>query len=402
MNSPVSTILSASEELTADRVPEVVDDLLDAARTRGASDLHLVPTETALELAWRVDGVLQRIGHLPRRLAGNMVARLKVLAELLTYRTEVPQEGRIRSGDTTLDMRVSTFPTLFGEKAVVRLLRTSNRFSRIDDLGLPQRIQNRLCEALNRRSGVVLVTGPAGSGKTTTLYACLRKLVDGNDHPLSLVTLEDPIESVLGGVAQSQINSAAGFDFATGLRSLLRQDPEVIMVGEIRDRETAETVLQASLTGHLVLTTFHAGSGTEAIGRLSDMGIEPYLLRSGLIAILCQRLLRRICSCSPPPHPATSSADHHRVASKCTCCHGTGFSGRGVIAEWLDPTDPEIADGILEQHDTRLLHATALAAGHVDLADAARDAIQSGWTTPEEVIRVLGLPRGEPPGKPAP
>ena len=394
MNSPVAAILDAAEDLHADGVPEIVDDLLAAARARGASDLHIVPTETALEVAWRVDGVLQQVGRLPRRVAGNVVSRLKVLAELLTYRTEVPQEGRIRSDDTTLDMRVSTFPTLFGEKSVVRLLRTSDRFSRVDELGLPQTIHHRLCEALGRRSGVLLVAGPAGSGKTTTLYACLRELAGGSNAPLSLVSLEDPIESVVSGVAQSQIKPTAGFDYATGLRSLMRQDPDVIMVGEIRDRETAETVLQASLTGHLVLTTFHAGSGAEAIGRLADMGIEPYLLRSGLLAILCQRLLRRLCSCNHETQPDTPAAEHH-VATGCPRCHGTGYLGRGVIAEWLDPAEPVFADGILEQHDSRSLNEAALASGHVDLAAAARDAIDAGWTTSEEVVRVLGLPARE-------
>jgi len=406
MNSPVDALLAAAKDLHAEGVPDVVDGLLEAARHRGASDLHIVPTETALDLSWRIDGVLQHVGQLPRRVAGNVVARLKVLAELLTYRTDVPQEGRIRSGDSTLDMRVSTFPTLFGEKTVVRLLRTSDRLTHLDELGLQPTLAQHLHQTLGRRSGVLLVTGPAGSGKTTTLYACLRELVGKGDQPLSLVSLEDPIESVVTGVAQSQVNPAAGFDYATGLRSLMRQDPEVIMVGEIRDRETAETVLQASLTGHLVLTTFHAGSGAEAIGRLADMGIEPYLLRSGLIAILCQRLLRRLCSCSQPaahtadtpPHPSPNL----RTATGCSRCHGTGYLGRGVIAEWLDPSEPAIAEGIIQQLDSRTLHQTALSTGLVDLDSAARDAIDAGWTTPEEVVRVLGLRCSEPPVGPLP
>ena len=407
MNSPIALLLDGADNLQAEGVPDVVDGLLEAARHRGASDLHIIPTETAVDVSWRIDGVLQHVGHLPRRVSANVVARLKVLAELLTYRTDVPQEGRIRSGDSTLDMRVSTFPTLFGEKTVVRLLRTSDRLSHVHELGLPQTLEQQLRDTLGRRSGVLLVAGPAGSGKTTTLYACLRELAGKGDQPLSLVSLEDPIESVVTGVAQSQVNPAAGFDYATGLRSLMRQDPEVIMVGEIRDRETAETVLQASLTGHLVLTTFHAGSGAEAIGRLADMGIEPYLIRSGLIAILCQRLLRRLCSCSKP---ASQTADttpqpspNPRTATGCSHCHGTGYLGRSVIAEWLDPSEPAIAEGILQQLDSRTLHQTALSTGHADLASAARDAIDAGWTTPEEVVRVLGLrcselPAGAVPG----
>jgi len=406
MNSPVALLLDAAEDLRAEGVPGVVDGLLEAARQRGASDLHIVPTETALDLSWRIDGVLQHVGQLPRRVAGNVVARLKVLAELLTYRTDVPQEGRIRSGDSTLDMRVSTFPTLFGEKTVVRLLRTSDRLSHVHELGLPQTLEQQLRDTLGRRSGVLLVAGPAGSGKTTTLYACLRELAEMGDQPLSLVSLEDPIESVVTGVAQSQVNPAAGFDYATGLRSLMRQDPEVIMVGEIRDRETAETVLQASLTGHLVLTTFHAGSGAEAIGRLADMGIEPYLLRSSLLAILCQRLLRRLCSCTQPANQPAATPPRSRPEpgseTDCSRCHGTGYLGRGVIAEWLDPSEPAIADGILNKLDSRTLHAAALSTGHVDLDSAARDAVDAGWTTSEEVVRVLGLRSSEPSVGPEP
>jgi type II secretory ATPase GspE/PulE/Tfp pilus assembly ATPase PilB-like protein len=396
MNSPNSALFPLPGDIQAKDVPTVVDELLEAARARGASDLHLVPTESALELSWRVDGVLHRVGQLPRAVAGNVVARLKVLSELLTYRTDVPQEGRIQSTDSTLDMRVSTFPTLFGEKTVVRLLRTSDRFANVNDLGLPDDVTDLLHQSLDCRGGVLLVTGPAGSGKTTTLYACLRELAHIADRPLSLVSLEDPIESVVTGVAQSQVNPAAGFDYATGLRSLMRQDPEVIMVGEIRDRETAETVLQASLTGHLVLTTFHAGSGSEAIGRLADMGIEPYLLRSGLLAILCQRLLRRLCHCnepSPMDAPTTPwSNGPHRVATGCPECHESGYISRGLIAEWLNPAEPAIGEAILNRHDSRTLHEAALSTGHIDLAARSLAAVAAGWTTPQEVTRVLGLP----------
>jgi type II secretory ATPase GspE/PulE/Tfp pilus assembly ATPase PilB-like protein len=402
MNLPATDIQASLqtgfEGLHADGVPEMIDQLLDSARTQGASDLHIVPNETHLDVAWRIDGVLQHVGQLPRQIAANIVARFKVLAELLTYRTDVPQEGRIRSDDNSLDMRVSTFPTLFGEKTVVRLLQTSQNLSRIQHLGLTPTVGSKLINALGRRSGVLLVSGPAGSGKTTTLYACLRELAATSEQTpqqtMSLVSLEDPIESIVPGVAQSQINDAAGFDYAMGLRSLMRQDPEVIMVGEIRDRETAETVLQASLTGHLVLTTLHAGSGAEAVGRLCDMGIEPYLLRSGLIAILCQRLVRKLCGCSQPApadsNSSTPAPPNRRVAVGCDTCHGTGYLGRNVIAEWLNPSEPDIANGILQQLDSRSLHAAALATGHVDLGAAARDAVNDGWTTPEEIVRVLG------------
>jgi hypothetical protein len=228
-----------------------------------------------------------------------VVARLKVLAELLTYRTDVPQEGRIRGGPGDVEMRVSTFPTLFGEKAVVRLFAGPGRFLRPEDLGLPPEIRATLGRLLGETSGAILLAGPAGSGKTTTIYACLRELVAASAGTRSLATLEDPIEVAVPGVAQAQVNPAAGFDLGAGLRSLLRQDPEVIAVGEIRDRATAEVAFQAALTGHLVLSTFHAGSAAGVVGRLSDMGIEPYVLRSGVRAIICQRLVRTLCGLRP-------------------------------------------------------------------------------------------------------
>ena len=237
---------------------QFVELLLDSARSLDASDIHLQPTPAGLELRLRIDGVLQALGVFPAGVAANVIARIKVLADLLTYRTDVPQEGRIRSA-TPVEMRVSTFPTLYGEKAVVRLF-AGGRFLRIDDLGLPVEIASALRRLLAETSGAILITGPAGSGKTTTAYACLRELVASSESGRSIATLEDPIETAIAGVAQSQVNAAAGFDLATGLRSLMRQDPEVIMVGEIRDRATAEIAFQAALTGQLVLSTFHAPS----------------------------------------------------------------------------------------------------------------------------------------------
>ena len=335
-------------------------------------------------MLWRIDGVLHPVGHLPRAITTNVVSRLKVLAELLTYQVDVPQEGRIRSGDSSLDMRLSTFPTLFGEKAVVRILQAHTPLLRLADLGLPPTSLDPLTRALAHTSGVILVSGPAGSGKTTTLYACLRELVSGSNSPLSIVSLEDPVESVIAGVAQSQVRPSSGFDYATGLRSLMRQDPEVIMVGEIRDRETAEIVLQASLTGQLVLTTFHAGNACEAVGRLVDMGIEPYLVRSALLGILSQRLLRQTC-------PSCSGEANAPSSQPCVECHQTGYVGRGAIAEWLDPTAPAVAEAILARHDSHLLLQTAKDAGHRDLASEAQRAVTDGWTSSAEVHRVLGL-----------
>jgi len=252
---------------------DVVEHVLAQARAAEASDVHLHPGADGLEVRWRIDGVLQPVAVLPSRLAANVVARLKVLAELLTYRTDVPQEGRIRGAPGEVEMRLSTFPTLHGEKAVVRLFAGSGRFLRLADLGLPAEVHDALSQVLEETSGAGILSCPAGSGKTTSLYACLRELAARSRGERSLATLEDPIEAAVPGVAQSQVNLAAGLTLESGLRALLRQDPEVIAIGEIRDRTTAEIALQAALTGHLTLTTFHAGSACEVIGRLLDMSI---------------------------------------------------------------------------------------------------------------------------------
>ena len=274
-----------------ERVPQIVEAILTAARDANASDVHLRPTADKLEMLWRLDGVLQPVAVFPRELGPQIVARLKVLAELLTYRCDMPQEGRIRSassasqiipGEQDVETRLSTFPTLFGEKAVLRLFVGSGKYRRLSELGLHEDVLPKLKSLLEETSGVILLTGPAGSGKTTTIYACLREIDQQAGGGRSLVSLEDPIEVVVPGVDQSQVHPSSGFDMAVGLKSLLRQDPDVLMVGEIRDADTAETVFQASLTGHLVLTTFHAGSSAQAVSRLGDMGIEPYLLHSGL------------------------------------------------------------------------------------------------------------------------
>jgi type II secretory ATPase GspE/PulE/Tfp pilus assembly ATPase PilB-like protein len=385
------------DESDPQSVPRLVDAVLAAARRARATDVHLIPRSDALEMHWRLDGVLQRIASFPTAAAPRIVARLKVLAQLLTYRTDVPQEGRLRGADgqTAEEVRISTFPTLFGEKAVVRLFAGPGKFLMLADLGLPAAVLDTLRSLLDETGGVILVTGPAGSGKTTTIYAALRELADKSRGGRSLVSLEDPVEVVVPGVAQSQVNPAAGFDMAAGLRSLLRQDPEVMLVGEIRDRATAETVFQASLTGHLVLTTFHAGSAAQAVNRLSDMGIEPYLLRAGVRAILCQRLLRRLCGC------ATTSAEEEarlglpvgvvHLPAGCPECGGTGYRGRFLLTEMLLPRQSALGRAILSRSDAAELERLAIEAGMVPQRHGACEAVAAGWTSPAEVRRVLGF-----------
>lgn len=375
---------------------DLIELLMAEARNGEASDIHLLPTADGLETWWRIDGVLQLAGTIPREVAPNVISRLKILAELMTYRTDIPQEGRIQGGSGGIEMRVSTFPTVYGEKAVVRIFAGVRNLVKLDELGLPEEVRDKLRLLLSETSGAILLAGPAGSGKSTTIYACLRELISSSRGGRSLVTLEDPVEVIVPGAAQSQVNLAAGFTLAAGLRSLMRQDPEVIGVGEIRDHETAEIAFQASLTGHLVLSTFHAGSAAGVVSRLSEMGIEPYVLRSGLRAIICQRLVRRLCSeCSvettDPGKLLGLPVAKARIAVGCPACRGTGYHGRLLLAELLLPDDFEVSWAILSRTDLEQLETSAIKAGMVSRWERARHAVEAGLTDPSEVRRVLGF-----------
>lgn len=256
-------------------------------------------------------------------------------------------------------------------------------------------MQQRLPELLLETAGALIITGPAGSGKTTTAYACVRELQRQSGAGKSVVTLEDPVESVLAGISQSQVNRNAGFDYALGLRSLMRQDPDAILVGEIRDRETAETVFQACLTGHLVLTTFHAGSAAEAICRLGDMGIEPYLLRAGLLGILCQRLFRQLCACACWTEDETDrlgyAVERVRVPVGCAACDGTGYRGRLLLAELLDSRDASVGPAILARASAAEIQSLAIQSGMQSIGRRALQAITDGRISPAEARRVLGF-----------
>lgn len=381
---------------------QLVETLLAAAVAAGASDVHLHPTPGGLSVRWRIDGVLQTLGEFPRGTAADVVSRLKVLAELLTYRTDVPQEGRIRGQGNererpAVEMRVSTFPSLHGERAVVRLFATEQHYLYLADLELPAEIEAALAQLLDETSGAILLTGPAGSGKTTTAYACLREIVRRSRDQRNIVTLEDPVEVALSGVSQSQVQPAAGFTLATGLRSLMRQDPEVILVGEIRDAETVATVFQAALTGHLVFTTFHSGSAAGAISRLLEMGLEPYLLTSGVRAVLHQRLVRRACTCATIDTSAAGSVagaasppSNARHAAGCPLCRHTGYHGRLALAELLPPLAGALGQAVLARQDLTELSRLALAAGMVTVLERASALVHAGQTDAAEVRRVLG------------
>ncbi len=374
--------LDAIVQIGPERASRLIETILREAVRREASDVHLEPTHSALEVRYRLDGVLHPVAALDRELAPNLVARLKVLAELLTYRVDIPQEGSIREGigGAGVEMRVSTFPIIHGEKAVVRLFDPAGRLFDLDQLGLAPELLRDWTALLRERTGALLLTGPSGSGKTTTIYACLRALVAAGAGGRHIVTIEDPVEQVLEGVSQSQARPGTDFDFARGLRSLLRQDPEVIMIGEVRDAETAGIAIEAALTGHLVLSTLHAGSACGVISRLLDMGVEPYLLTSGLRAILNQRLVRRLC-------PACFSSSAGPVG--CEQCAQTGYRGRLLLAELLT-LDAALRHVILARSDTAQLEAVANQSGRRTLRAAGALAVAAGLTTPTEIARVLG------------
>ena len=386
-------------------VPDVVALILQQAREHRASDVHLIPEADRLLMQWRIDGVLHTIAGFPSDLIPRVSARLKVLSGLLTYRTDLPQEGRIADpavGESG-EVRVTTFPTLFGEKVAIRLFAAAAQFQSVAALGFPEDIQQALTRALRQTSGVLLLTGPSGSGKTTSAYACLRQIIEEFGQSKSVMTLEDPVEVVVPGATQSQVNPTVDFDLAVGVKSMMRQDPDVILVGEIRDPQTAQGAFQAALTGHLVITTFHAGSNVEAVTRLLDLGIEPYLIRSTLRAAICQRLLRRACSdcasssttrelenssnCSDKP-PETQA-----LQDECPTCGGLGYHGRFVTAELLDPDLPEVGRAITDQSDAHQLSEVLVQSGVLSLHQRAEQLVDAGRTTAEEVFRVLGSRR---------
>ncbi len=389
---------AAVKRLSGD-IPALVDALLADARARRAGDVHLTPTPSGLEIRYRFDGVLVDIGILPRETMTQFVARLKVLAGLLTYRSDIPQEGRIEplahSGHG--EVRLSTFPTLHGERAALRFVTGTEVLHDLDTLNLPASLVGSLRRAIGATSGLFVVTGPAGAGKTTTLYSCLRAIVADPLLTRSVVTLEDPVERALEGVSQTSVDRRDGSSLATLVKAVLRQDPDVIAIGEIRDRATARAAMQAALTGHLVLTTTHAGDTVEVLIRLLDMRIPPYVLRSGLRAVMAQRLLRRLCvACrveTERPEEFTAGGGRVFEASPegCPACRGTGYAGRAVIAEWLEAGEDTLGRTLTARVDARRLRRLRAETGMSTLADDARRLVAEGITSPLEVMRVLGI-----------
>lgn len=396
---------SLAEVLREAPVAKIVSTMLEYAIRARASDVHIEPQEDRTRVRYRIDGILHEKLVLPKKVHDAVVSRIKILTDMKIDERRLPQDGRFnfKLGDQEVDLRVSSLPTAFGEKIVMRLLKKSGGVPSLPELGLRGTALKNLETAVLRPHGIILITGPTGSGKTTTLYSILSKL---NTTRVNIVTLEDPIEYQIAGVNQVQVNPLAGLTFASGLRSFLRQDPNIIMVGEVRDTETTDLAIQASLTGHLVFSTLHTNNASGALPRLLDMGAEPFLVASSLNAVVAQRVVRRICtSCkgsfTPPPELVTDiknvlgklypkKEDEQLILYRgkgCDECNNTGYLGRIGIFEVL-PVSEKIGRLILERASSADIERQSVEEGMITMKQDGYSKAVEGTTTIEEVLRV--------------
>ena len=390
----VQDLLDSDDEAPIIRL---VNQLLVRAVKQGASDIHIEPFEKELLVRYRIDGVLYTIMTPPKKAQNSIASRIKIMADLNIAEKRLPQDGRIRIklAGKDIDIRVSVLPTSYGESVVMRLLDRSKALLPLDSIGFNDRNLTAIRELLTRSHGIILVTGPTGSGKSTTLYAALSEI---NEPNIKIITVEDPVEYQLPGINQCQVNSKIDMTFARALRSILRQDPDVVMIGEIRDLETAEIAIQASLTGHLVISTLHTNDTSTTPIRLVDMGIEPFLVASSLIAITAQRLLRRVCpKCCEPYRLSQAEMAELRlrpedVAGKnivrpvgCVDCLETGYAGRMAIHEIM-LVDEQVRELLIKSEDATVLKKTAMKAGMKTLRESAVEKMLGGLTTLEEVM----------------
>ena len=381
----------------------LVNYLLYDSIKAGASDIHIEPWESTLVVRIRLSGVLTELVHLPLELMEKISGRFKVMANLVSYQTGLPQEGHASAGAELggVELRISVFPTVRGEKIVVRLFDPSNRSFDLATLGFDEETQHTFLKLLSRPSGLLLLTGPTGSGKTTAIYSALYHIVQRSGVTMSIATVEDPVEFNLPMISQAQINPAQDFTYPKALRSLMRQDPQVIMVGEIRDSETATIAVQAGLTGHLVISTIHSGIAVGVFARLINMDMEPFLLASSLIGVLGIRLIRKNCTyCAQPYEPepgvmklvpteALPTAIFRRGAG-CKECLETGFHGRTAITELL-VVDEVFRDAVLQKLPTRQLQQVATQQGMLTMWQNGLNRALTGQTTLEEVLRVVAV-----------
>ena len=395
--------------LSADRrepVVRMVDLIILDAIGKRASDIHLETYDGEFRIRYRIDGVLYPVSNPPSALRDALISRVKILGDLDIGERRLPQDGRIRmrapqaGEEREIDLRVSSLPTIFGEKLVLRILDRELLPRNLSELGLEEVSLQRMKRALRRAHGIVLATGPTGSGKTSTLYTCLSRL----NHPgTNINTVEDPVEFNLRGINQVQTKDSVGLSFAAALRALLRQDPDVLMVGEIRDRETAEIAIRAAITGHLVLSTLHTNDAASTVGRLLDMGIPPFLIANSVNLVCAQRLVRRLCAAckepvrSPVPMPEPPGTGTEAVpevsgfeARGCTACHGTGYRGRVGLFETMEVTE-NIRKMILQGADAGRIRKQATREGMITLRDSGLEKIRSGVSTVEEVLKATAL-----------
>ncbi len=377
-------------------VVKLVNLIIERAIAKKASDIHVEPRESSLSIRYRIDGVLREEIVIPRMLKAAVVSRLKILAKINIAERRIPQDGRftVKRNGKKIDLRVSTFPTVHGEKVVMRILERSGTTIALEELGMNPEILHKFSQVLGLSHGIILVTGPTGSGKTTTLYAALNRI---NDAEKNIVTLEDPVESQIPGINQGHTNPVAGFTFASGLRAILRQDPDIIMVGETRDVETAEIAIQAALTGHLVFTTLHTNDALSSVVRLIDMGIEPFLVASSVSAIVAQRLVRKLCpKCAHKADPTevyvpeTGEArrlEHVLKPVGCDKCSNTGYRGRIGLFELVVLND-EMRRLIVKGGSYQELVAEARRIGYRTMFEDGLDKVEAGITSLEEVMRV--------------
>ncbi|MGX7596074.1 GspE/PulE family protein [Planococcus plakortidis] len=388
-----------ADELTDLDAPIVrlVNQLLSNAVAMKASDVHLDPHESKLLVRYRIDGTLRTERVLPKSMQQMVTARIKILANLDITENRIPQDGRIKStvDFRAIDLRVSSLPTVFGEKIVMRILDLSQNLTDISKLGFNELNMERFMKEIEKPNGIVLISGPTGSGKSSTLYAALNKL---NSEEVNIITVEDPVEYQLEGINQIQVNANVGLSFAAGLRSILRQDPDIVMVGEIRDKETADISIRASLTGHLVLSTIHTNDSIASITRLMDMGIEPFLVTASLNAVIAQRLIRRVCRDCRETQPASVrekeifakrglSIDTISRGAGCPQCNMSGYKGRMAIHEVL-VVDDAMKDVINRGGSAAEIRKIAIANKTIFLIDDGLLKVKEGMTTTEEVLRV--------------
>ncbi len=399
------TSLDTIREVNAESpIVKLVNLLISQAVADRASDIHIEPAEHDLRVRFRIDGVLHEVMRPPKNIQSGIVSRLKVMADINIAERRIPQDGRINTviNGREVDLRVATLPTVHGEKVVMRVLDKSTALLRLSDLGFLPENMARYEESFRKPYGTILVTGPTGSGKSTTLYATLNIV---NDETKNVITVEDPVEYQLPGINQVQVNAKAGMTFAAALRSILRSDPDVVLVGEIRDRETAVIAIEAALTGHLVLSTLHTNDAASTPSRLVEMGVEPFLVGSAIDCIVAQRLARRLCQrCKEayrPEHAELASlgwdfetlggtgSDFHLYRSKgCGACGGTGYHGRFAVHEVLQVSE-EIERLIVERGHTDEIRKIAIGQGMLTLRQAGMVEVAEGMTSVEEILRVI-------------